>query len=228
MEQVANLKAIMDKVARLKTLAERPGTPEEAAAAAAAIQRLMTRHNLSQMQIDMAERNTERGFERVFVDLGAMLRWRYSLMNDIATSSYCSFVRGQRGGGHIVGEQHNVIMANELYQFLVNEIERLAQIGWDMSVTYDSKRTWLHSFRVGAAVVVGDRLMTEWRAQKKEQQSDTSALVVLYEEDLNKAVAAYFPNMRTSSVNLGTRSADGYSKGRRAGAGINLAKQIGR
>lgn len=54
-----NLKPILDKIARLKNLAAQPGTPEEAAAALAAIGRLVAHHNLSEAQVEMADRDEE-------------------------------------------------------------------------------------------------------------------------------------------------------------------------
>src|SRR4051812_4255385 len=90
--QQKHLTAILDKIARLKGLAQRPGTPEEAAAALAAIQRLMIRHNLDQQQIDAAGRHDERGFEKEDVDLGAAMNWRRVLLQGICKYTFCDVV----------------------------------------------------------------------------------------------------------------------------------------
>ena len=227
MEQ--DLSGIMDKIARLKSLAERPGTPEEAAAAVAGIQRLMTRYNLTQMQVNTAERNTESGFEKVSVNLGATLRWRQSLMNTVAETSYCRFVRNWKGNfGHIIGEQHNVVVAKELYEYLVKEIDRLATEKWETEGFMHSanKRTWCHAFRVGASVAVSNRLHNAWIADKQEQVNEETALVVLYEDQLENAMAKYFPGSFRQNINMTTRNNNGLESGKRAGNNINLAKQI--
>lgn len=218
--------AIMDKIARLKSLHERPGTPEEAAAAASAIQRLMRKYNLTQMQVNTASRNTETGFDKFEVDLGAATVWKQSLMNHIAEASYCTFIRQSSGRtGSIVGEKHNVIMVKELYEFLVTEIERLADRGYRALGWTD--RSWKHSFKSGAAGIVAKRISDDAREQKREQEAQTNALVVLYEEDLKNAVTKFFPRIsyRTTQIRAGSMS--GYREGQEAGRNINLAKQIG-
>lgn len=225
------LDAVMDKVARLKTLAERPGTPEEAAAAVSAIQRLMTKYNLTQMQVNAASRNTERGFDRFEIDLGAKLQWRQVLLNAICEYGYCKFVFSSANSrnGFIVGEQHNVVVAKELYAYLVAEIYRLADVGWDNIVQWGmSKAKWCHSFRVGAAFAVAERIKQDFLADQQRQEASTSALVVVYEDDLNNAMARFFPRMGAGRKRITVADAHGYGRGQAAGKKINLAKQIGK
>lgn len=221
--------AIMDKIARLKSLHERPGTPEEAAAAVAAIQRLMRRHNLTQMQVNDATRNTEAGFDKHDVDLGAVMMWRQHLMYVIAESSYCMFIRDPSGRwGTIVGEKHNATMVKELYLYLVDEINRLADVAYaEARDRHFGARTWKNSFRVGAATTVGRRIEDDAAREKQEQTNDNNALVVVYEEGLNKAVSEYFPRLRNRTRTMNVGSADAYGRGKAAGRRINLAKQIG-
>ena len=226
------LKPILDKIAQLKNLAQRPGTPEEAAAAVAAIQRLMTRYSLTAMQVEDASRNDERGFDKARYDLGGNNGWRSQLMNRITKYTFCTAVFDHAGSGcFIVGEEHNVVAVTGMYEYLVNEIMRLADLGWE---TYPAKyqttvRRWKNAFKVGAATAVADRLKEQYDAHLAERQaedSQTSALVVVKTDELKRAVREFFPESRNITMGAGYSDHAGRSAGERAGRGINLANQI--
>lgn len=224
------LDAVMDKIARLKQLSERPGTPDEAAAAVSAIQRLMRRHNLTQMQVNSAKRNTEVGFDKFEADLGAVQMWRQGLMGAICKYGYCTFLMNAGGrSGYIVGEAHNVVVAKELYEYLVGEINRLATDGWRRYryKATTNKRVWCHAFRVGAADAVVLRIKTDFMAEKKAAVASSNSLVVVYENDLARAVQNFFPHVTSTRRRMSVSSSAGYANGAEAGRQINLAKQIG-
>jgi hypothetical protein len=226
------LKPILDKIAKLKTLADKPGTPEEAAAAVAAIQRLMTRYSLTAMQVEGASRNDERGFDKTRYNLGGNNGWRSALMNRIAKYTFCTAVFDHAGAGcYIVGEEHNVVAVTGMYEYLVGEIMRLADLGWDTfpMQSYTSVRRWKNAFKVGAADAVADRLKEQYDAHLAERQaedSQTSALVVVKNDALAKAVRQFFPQSRNINMKAGYSDIAGRAAGERAGRGINLADQI--
>lgn len=231
----SDLAPILDKIARLKGLAERPGTPEEAAAATAAISRLMLRYNLSEMQVDAAGRNDRQGFDNTDYDLGASMMWRKNLMSRIARYSFCEAIFDHKGRGvHIVGERHNVQIVTGLFEYLTEAIMRLADEGWDaldsFEKSYNNARGWKHAFRTGAGQTVGERLEEQYRQHKAEAQaedSQTGALVIVKDKELAEAVRKFYPRLRNSSSRASFSNGSGLAAGQAAGRQINLASQIG-
>lgn len=224
--------AILDKIARLKTLAERPGTPEEAAAAVAAIQRLMLRYNLSEAQVSTANRNDQHGFDNVSFDLGSTMSWRSHLMNAICHYTFCKAVFDHKGAKvNIIGEQHNIAIVTGLYDFLVGEVMRLADVGWNALTVEDrwgsTVRSWKNAFRLGAGQTLGTRLREQFKEQAQaEDETAVNALVVVKNGALARAAREFFPNARASNSKSSMSDQRGYQAGQIAGKGINLARQI--
>jgi hypothetical protein len=230
--QEKNLKSILDKIARLKGLAERPGTPEEAAAALAAIQRLAIKHNLDQAEISAAGRNDERGFEKEGFNLGAAMNWRRNLLQAICKYTFCDVVFAASGAhANIVGERHNIEIVKGMYDYLVTEVMRLAQVGWEaLPATEQGSTTirrWKNAFRIGAQATLRQRLHDQFEEQKAaEGEEKVGALVVVKDAALAEAVAGFFPNTKTTRSRASMSDANGYLAGQLAGMGINLAAQI--
>lgn len=228
----AAITLILDKIARLKTLAERPGTPEEAVAAIAAIQRLQLRHNLTEAQIATADRNDVQGIDVTAYDIGGNNGWRKNLMHVIAKYSFCAAVFDQSGRRvSIFGEQHNVQIAIGLYEYLVDAINRLADEGWLApepqllgQTGQTTARRWKNAFRVGADATMRLR----FKEQQRENVADTgtSALVLHNDAALRSAVMRHFPRTRNTSNGAGYSDAHGIAAGKRAAHGISLAAQI--
>jgi hypothetical protein len=230
--QERKLTQILDKIARLKGLAERPGTPEEAAAALAAIQRLMIKHNLDQAEVDAAGRNEERGFEQEGFDLGAAMNWRRNLLQAICKYTFCDVVFAPAGRrAHIVGERHNIEIVKGMYDYLVTEVMRLADTGWGALPAAEQAETkirrWKNAFRIGAGSTLQTRLREQFEEQKRAEGEDAvNALVVVKDAALAQAVSDFFPKTKTTRSRASLSDANGYLAGQLAGFGINLAAQI--
>jgi hypothetical protein len=230
--QPTDLAKILDKIARLKGLAERPGTPEEAAAALAAIQRLMLKHNLDMAQVDLAGRTDQRGFEKESFNLGAAMNWRRNLINALCKYTFCDAVFPPRGSGvFLIGERHNIEVVKGMYEYLVNEVMRLADLGWSQvspeERMFARPRAWKNAFRLGAGTTLGNRLKEQFEEQKAaEDQSAVNALVLVKDNALAEAVAEFFPNLKTSRSKASMSDGRGYQAGLIAGSTVNLAAQI--
>lgn len=231
-EQPVNLDAILNKIALLKNLASQPGTPAEAASATAAIEKLMLRYNLSQFQIDGAKRL---GFDgprvgREFYQ-ATSASWHGALINGIAGVNFCQTVYLGSGRFAIIGHTHNIAIVTGLYEYLRDEIDRLADIGWANAIDdgqvgwRDTARTWKGGFRHGARAEVLRRLREEAKANRAAEEG-SSALVPVIEQEVANALAEYYPRLESRSGSARI-NANGYGAGKVAGAGINLAKQIG-
>src|SRR5687768_4338563 len=79
---------LMDRIAKIQALAVR-GDRGEAEAAAAKLSELMTRHNITILDLDKyAEGRGQKVKEQLFM-MSARSNWRRELMNQIARANFC-------------------------------------------------------------------------------------------------------------------------------------------
>lgn len=232
MAQADDLTVVLDKITKLKALAHRPGTPEEAAAATAAIQRLIFRHNLTELQVDQAGRDERRSLDRHDHNLsakrGASTQWLRRLVYEVCRTNFCIVVNIGKQRVSIVGTDYNATSAWNLYEFLETEIRRLGEVGWEaVRHNYDRPSDhavrWKNDFYHGAVTAVAERLQRQFEESKRQNEGG-SALVLVNEEELRNAVAHHFGKTRQNRADV--RVSDAYARGVRAGHRINLAKQI--
>src|SRR5690606_19113532 len=115
----------------IKALIERPSTEGEAAAAMAALQKLMLKHNLTQFDIDAAGQEQGNGYLHEEFNLGTTMSWRKHLINAIARATFCDVVFPPKGATRfLIGEEHNLIVVREMYEYLVEAVMRLADEEW--------------------------------------------------------------------------------------------------
>lgn len=244
-----DIQKILNKIALLKNLKERPGTPEEAAVAASKIQELMTKHNLTIFQVDAATRTVGDAGPQVIESFRHTSRtdpWRAALLSQLARVNYVRSVRWTGEKFALIGHEHNVALVWNLYDYLEKEIDRLSREGWknhtpqtvyrrgkidsyfgsyvDWGYFPETQAAWRNDFRMGATHTVAKRLRAE--RDKLVEEAGGSALMVIAQEEVDKKVDERYPNLRSGRVS-GGRSASGWSAGREAGRSINLAKQIG-
>jgi hypothetical protein len=211
---------LQDRLRNLKTLSEQGATEGESLAAAAALQRLLFKHNLSLADVSTDEPSA---YEREDYGMGVTRgssRWQWILLHVVAKANFCQAVAKANAStrrSSLIGEPHNLEITKALFEYLRREALRLCPKGQGPA--------FRRSFFVGFAARVGARL-------KAQQQEDAvtytggSALVVAKERDLALAVRGFYSNLgkgRSASVS----NAEGYYAGQRAGAGVNLSRSIG-
>jgi hypothetical protein len=240
--QTVDMAAILEKIALMKDLQERAGTPGEAAAAAAGIQRLMFRYNISEIEVQRATRDESEGFDREDYNIGGREMWKATLLNTIASFNFCRMVyfTGRKGGniGALIGKKNNIIVTTNLYEFLVDELVRLAEIAWREAVEEVQEqripfmrqpsmnaKSFKNAFYLGAVQEIRNRLR-EQREESVADQEGSSALVLVEEKALDDAVYKMFGRLRSggrSTIN----DSNGYRRGKSAGRSVNLVNQIG-
>lgn len=231
METQTNLEAVLNKIALLKNLASKPGTPAEAASALAMIGKLTLKYNLSQVEVDGARRLGMDGpkVERQYYQATAAT-WQGSLLNGIAEVNFARVVYLDSGRFAIIGHPYNIAIVTGLFEYLRDEIDRLADLAWKRGQEknaigwWETPRVWKGSFRLGAKSEVLRRLREDAKAARAAEDS-SSALVPVVEAEVEAALADYYPKL-TSRTSRAKKSSQGYASGRAAGAGINLARQI--
>lgn len=237
------LDKIFDKIARLRALEASPGTPEEAAAAAAAVQRLAFRYNLSLKQIESAIDSGAVGINRYWVEMelkpGSNYIWKQKLFQAICQTNFCreiyNRVRTPNGtssfidGVWVVGEEHNVRIVTDLYDYLRDTLLRLVDQYWkDIREDFDRPSNYaVHyksGFLAGAVDTITQRLQEQYEAQRKET-NETTALVLVKDGELDTAVSRLFVGIdrKKSKQELHPGA---YIAGVIAGKKVNLARQI--
>lgn len=248
---------ILDKLAALKNLRDNPGSPGEAAAAAAALQRLLFKHNLRLADVERHEvkEAAREDYTRESFDLGQRQddtngNWRKTLMFVLCDVNFCRYIR--HGNGRkitIIGRQHNITIVKAMFEYLVREIKRLTIRDWRAAFpdTYGqlnntaTEFSWKRSYREGAVSTVQGRLYAQLREDTVE--ADTSqtvtntegqkvgsgtALVVQSRKEVEDAVTKFFPNLKSGrGYGGGSKDLDAYHTGRKAGKEVNLNKQVG-
>lgn len=180
----------------LNVTSERGATAGEAENAAAAVRALLTRHNLSLLDLPPEEQPSEE-VEEHEVNLGVrrLPEWLNVLASGVARGFDCRFihhryVRGtprwvrktvpERYG--IVGAEVDAHVAEALLRSLRRELTRDADQAADrLRLKGTPRRRYRQSFLVGAAEVIWDRLQEERRAERR--QSHRANEIVVRKQD---------------------------------------------
>jgi hypothetical protein len=226
-EQQQDLTAILDRIAHLKALEERPGTPEEAAAATAAIQRLMFRYNLDEMAVNSATRKASGAYGRIMIDIGSVSPWRRDLIAGVCQYNFAKMVYHgiMNPTVSLVGQRHNLEVVVGLYDYLQSTIERLIKEEFaDMPIQIRGSFTvFSFSFGSGATNAVIDRLREQWEQSRQAENNETG--LVLLDDELKVAFDDFFPNLTSVDTSM-SLNYDALMAGVVAGSKINLAKQV--
>jgi hypothetical protein len=244
--------AMIEKIKKLRAMAEAQGTTEaEAATFAAKVQSLLAEYGLSMAHLQEEERQDHVHHEKM--EMMYADPWRMSLFRAIEKLYFCySFgdhwmdeaANKYRKGRTVIGRPHNVLMVREMYQYLESTTLRLARDYArehpDMSSTPRAVRI---GFERGCGVRLASRVTDLYREQttvRPEQSATGSAtnLPALYENE-GKLVKSYaqqkfnlvYKKARGSSINshgaAGIRAADGVSLSRQV-SGSRSNTMIGR
>jgi hypothetical protein len=222
---------MMDKVGKIMALAMNAGTEEEAQAAAAMAQKLAFKYNLDLDQIARGNASPTRSLKHIIkgrVDIGAHKGWVETLMSVVARHNFCRIVfHTGTNEISIIGERHNILVVDYMFQFLRRTIDQLADTAWQKAKdwAYETALKWKDGYREGAVTGVHAKLETQRRDDVAENVGG-SALVIRKEQEAEDAMNQMFPNLnygRSRKVNYG----GGYAQGQRDGANITINRGVG-
>lgn len=221
MENTVDLKKILEKAGKLKALAERAGTPEEAANAAAKLQSMMLRYNLSEQAVEEnlsenLDKYTKEDFE--LNENRNHKGWTSSLYWSIAKANQCEslyYPKSVKMG--IVGRKHNIDMVNYLYGYLSQEIKRQAKVA---SKGEYKPGSFNRAFCLGAVSTVRKRLQEEVASVVREEPK-YGELIIVENQLVRNEFKKHFPHTR-SGGSTSVNNRDGYAAGRAAGRNIGL------
>lgn len=246
-EETFDLESILAKLSDLQHLANNAGTEGEAAAAAAAVQRLLFKYNLS--MADIGEKGEAgRAFERSDFTIGGDLnastnKWKAHLLAVICAANFCGCV--QRGSSRtrwssadeepepnatVVGRPANIPVALGMFEYLEKEARRQCNVAYKKYGRFllDTPRgRFNRSFYFGFIDVVRERLAAQRRNSVAEAGTRGSALVEQSDKEVAAAVAKFFPYVRDVRHRATHVDTEVLTLGRKAGSNVNLDKQVG-
>lgn len=169
MEDEQTRAAIIEKVRKLLAMARAKGTsPEEAASFAAKAQKWMQEYNLTRADV----------LERPLIDCtvfpyAGTRKWHKLLVATLAEFNFCKALQ-TKDNAYLFGEEHNVRFVRDLYQFLWEEAERLAQADY-RSYAVKVKEpthiaTWKGNYYLGFCQAIGLRLRQQYEAAQAGKQ----------------------------------------------------------
>lgn len=227
--------SIKEKLAKLLRLAEKAGTPEEAAAAAGKAAELALQYGIDLNAVDPTSDPTVN--EEELAD--AVDNWEISLASAVAQLNAARVIIWTRNGEHKIrfyGRNACAISARLMHEYLTSTVLRLNRQAAlkRKNTTSAERRRFREAFRVGAMQVLSERLHERYQQLRAEGMANRggsgSALVVAgYFDQEKAALEAYMakkhPNLRTSSFRTNARDLQGLAQGMAAAKDISLNRQ---
>ena len=165
----------IDRIRKLLALANDKGATEaEAATAMRIAQQLMMEANLSAATIEASGHRAE-GRARNNVENKAPYKWMRDLMATLCRINMVSYAEtwnrlnhtNQFTGYDLIGRESNVAAVTAMYEYLLGAIDRITKA--DMGEGANTLNKEGHSFRLGCAQRLMDRVTDEHRRQVEEQ-----------------------------------------------------------
>lgn len=229
--------SVLDKIQSLKRLSEnKSATPAEAANAAARVQELMLKHQISEADLGVEE-DVEWNKDPIYSGVRPSA-WRSFLATGIASLNGCRVLRGTFPNGSyratLVGRKGDVEQVRYLFEFVSREIERL-WARYRKTMEYATRpgvsgRTAGNSYRLGAVQVVLDRLKAQKDATTSEAAAagQSGALVRLDERDaaVQAWLAKHAPDRHQTPPKAIAVDTMAWQAGRRDGATITTVAAV--
>lgn len=229
---------IISKIKKLLQLADanKNSNVEEAAIAAAKAQSLMEKHRIKKAMLNEKE---QIGWNAL-VDKGNPENWKLFLITALASNNGCYIVRSETyetdNQVHVVGEELDFETVQQLYTYLVNELNKLCILDLleikTNSGSYPSIE-YAKSFYLGAVTSIRSRLEIA-RNETRRQELDRAATyahrkliataLVRIDDKAQKAKDWVKNNLNAEFKNVPIDNANsaGYTAGQEAANNINL------
>jgi len=234
--------ATFRRLKALMALRDHPGTPEEAASAAAKVQELLAKYNLEVAQVEQFGSTDD--YTETPVDLGVPFgvptAWRRQLLAEIAGCNFCQTVgiKYAASAMHqpatkqppqismLVGQPHNIEVVKYLFTYLTGAISSLGEASW-LGNRYRvrmPKMQYMDSFYKGAVLTVARRLRSQ-QSVTSSADRNMQALMVVKDQALATAVKKFHPKLVAGPITNAT-SADAFNAGVQAGNRIQINKGL--
>jgi len=237
-------KATEDLLAKVRKLMALGTSPSEAEAASALekARTLLARHGLTVADVEMSEPGVTEG---VLLEKRRLRAWESHLVYVVTLATFTEALHVQRGDTGqvlIIGREVNTVSATELFNYLHLTVLKLGRT-WSPEVSH------LESFKAGVVQRIGERLSEQAGGREKVAASRTGAshrtgaaetgspsslaadrqLVVLMTETAEAENRSYIAERygKTKTRRTGRSvEAESYLRGRQAGDGVSLNRQL--
>lgn len=226
---------LLGKLQKITRLIDRAGTPGEAEAAAAALNRLLLKHNLDEADVRKAKGDPESPgiiIERISVGgASKAYMWRWYLLGVIAKANLTEVVRDGATAvdGWVIGTKQNVAAVMDLFRHLATVFDRLAKEAWEAQSPADRlyvrRNVYINAFLLGVPSGLRDKFRAERRALEQED-GRLSALVVVHDKAIQDVVQAEIGRTRQDARRRRVADHQAYQDGYRAGRNYREDKSI--
>tara|TARA_Y100000310_G_C20697297_1_gene826629 strand:- start:3436 stop:4155 length:720 start_codon:yes stop_codon:yes gene_type:complete len=223
-----NLDKILDRIKKLLSLSH-SSNENEAALAAAQVQKLLLKHNLSLADLGKAEIEAEtRINEELIWESGRMPAWRTYLVSGVARAFGCRplVTQGRRYTAlKMVGSSVDITVAKVTLEYLEMVVDDLTTEN-----AYGRGKRYVNSYRVGLVARLTARLAERAKANEAEvmqEASEAGTALVLRKQG---SLSDYFrDNNYTGKYKTGKSELDyeGYGAGIRDAENVGLNQQLG-
>lgn len=213
----------LDKIRKLLRLGE-SNNENESAAAIAAAQKLMDKHNISEMMLNINKPDTEQidsPSDPLWKGKHSRSQWRSRLASILANANSCKIYL-RVPDIHVVGRPSDISSVRYLFAYCESEIERL-------SSRYKNGKSWANNYKMGVCDAIESKLKearTEARNELMlERGSEAGAAIVRIDNRGTEVIKWMQSNMRLGQgKTFGKQQHDSSARaaGQRDGSNINL------
>lgn len=218
--------SIVEKIRKLQALSG-SSNEHEAALAAAKMQELLFKHNISIGSLaDPSE------FIKHKQEFGGGKNWAKELYVILCQTNFCRpVIEYNNKAVYAIGRRENVEVVNSMFDWLQLRINYLATAGYSLLGynTGEHAKTWKNGFRLGAVSVISKRLRMQKEADITKIQGETidgttgMELIKRMDNQLTTAVRDFFPNLGHGHRGFASNShSQGFSAGQKAGSRMAL------
>lgn len=175
--------SIIDKVRKLRSLADNNKSLEEAATAARLAEELLQKHAIEEAELEI----TLGSSEQVEEDQTALTDWKQKqtvwqnvLLTHLCKAYSCEGVlkwKGSNLGFYAIGRPSDLQTLRYQYSYFVLELTRLASYLAPPTLGRGSGKTWHKSFYLGATRAIGDALATSKETIKATANSQALSII---------------------------------------------------
>lgn len=236
---------IAERVKRLLALAASSNV-EEATSAWAKAQKMLIQHNLTLDQLQEKQSDPLDKYHAVLVRHSNRDRWRPFLLHTIAIHHLCTSVSNTgTGTSGVIGTQTNVDVVIQMYTFIVDQIELLANKAYANAITYHHPRTWKKGFYHGVVATLSKRLSAEQTkmttpvtpvaapslvdgetiTEHNTLAVQSRALIIQTTQELDQATAKYYPKLKKGS-RVTIKAPSAFETGQQAGYAVRIRREL--
>lgn len=243
-EERKRILAKIKKLLALKEGAEKIGSEGEAYAAANGVHRLLTEYNLSMADVmnDSGKGNGPDISQSDEISYASHFGlWKQNLMGIICKYNYCQSIIAPRSKQVvIVGQEDNIAVCRQLYDYLVHAFVRLAKErfqeylerveGIDRIIPMSVAKLMLGEKNVNEffhSYYIGTNNGLAVNFESRQPTSEEKALVLSHRSAIDEYLKKLNIRERRGTVNYSELNGNAWQEGYNDGKNINLDRQIG-